>query len=274
VPEIAGCTLRGRPPAAARVYDAWQDGKDNLAPDRAAASAVAAVLPSIRDTARENRRFVGRVVRYLAGWQEIGQFIDIGCGLPADPAVHEIAQRRAPAARVLYVDRDAEVIAHARALLTSGAGGTVGYLEADLRDPGRIMAQAARFIDFTRPVAVLLMAVLHFVGDRDDPAGIVSALGSALPAGSYVTLSHAAGDVEPDAARAAAEAYNAQVPESPVTPRSLAQVTQLLGGLRGTLVAPGVVPVATWRRGEHDPPVCRADAYGAVARLGRAPGRR
>jgi SAM-dependent methyltransferase len=264
-------------PAPARVYDAWLSGKDNLAADRDAAGSVTALLPSIIETVRENRAFARRAVCYLAGWQGISQFIDIGCGLPAAPAaretaVHDIAQRITPDARVLYCDNDPEVMAHARALWTSSHDGLVSYLEADVRDPGYILAQAAQVIDLSYPVAVMLCAVLHFVGDRDDPAGIVARLASGLAPGSCIVLSHAAGDIDPGAAHAAAAAYNERVPV-PITLRSFTQVTALLGGVRGTLVSPGVTPVAAWRRGEHDPPACRSDAYGAAVRLRRAGGR-
>jgi hypothetical protein len=166
---IASGMPGGRMAAPARVYDAWLSGKDNLAADRDAAGSVTALLPSIIETVRENRAFARRAVCYLAGWQGISQFIDIGCGLPAEPAaretaVHDIAQRITPDARVLYCDNDPEVMAHARALWTSSHDGQVSYLEADVRDPGHILAQAARVIDLSCPVAVMLCAVLHFVG--------------------------------------------------------------------------------------------------------------
>ena len=245
----------------ARVYNAWLGGKDHFAPDREAAQKVAGCRPQVVAGARANRQFLGRVVRYLAGTRGVSQFLDIGTGLPAPGNTHEQAQALNPAARVVYADNDPVVLAHARALLASGAGGTCDYLHADLRDPGGILAGAARTLDLGRPAAVLLLAVLHFLPDADDPAGIVAALAAGLAPGSFVAVSHVTSDFAPAAVASGVAAYNESVPGG-ITARSHAQVTALLGGL--SLVPPGVVPVSEWR---PEPGTARqaADLYAALA---------
>ena len=245
----------------ARVYNVWLGGKDHFAPDREAAQKVAGCRPQVVAGARANRRFLGRVVRYLAGTRGISQFLDIGTGLPAPDNTHELAQALNPAARVVYADNDPVVLAHARALLTSRPGGTCDYLDADLHDPAAILAGAARTLDLGRPAAVLLLAVLHFLPDADDPAGILAALAAGLAPGSFVAVSHVTSDLAPGAVASGVAAYNEVVPGG-ITARSHAQVTALLGGL--SLVPPGVVPVSEWRPG---PGTVRqpADLYAALA---------
>jgi SAM-dependent methyltransferase len=248
-------------PQAARVYDAWLGGKDHYGADREVAARVAEQRPQVVAAARANRRFLGRAVRYLAQRHGVNQFLDIGVGLPTRENTHQIAQGADPQARVVYVDHDPVVMAHAQALLTSGPLGCCDYLHADLRDTGSILHHAARTLDLSQPVAVLLLAVLHFVPHADDPAAIVAALTKGLAPGSFVVLSHLTADFAPEAVNDAAEVYN-KVVSTPVIPRSHARVSDLFAGL--PLVAPGVVPVSEWRPDA----IARqtADLYGGVAR--------
>jgi len=245
----------------ARVYNVWLGGKDHYAADRDAAQRVAECRPQVVAGARANRQFLGRVVRYLAGKQGISQFLDIGTGLPAPDNTHEVAQALNPAARIVYADHDPLVLAHARALLGSTPDGTCDYLGADLHDPAALLAGAARTLDFTRPAAILLLAVLHFLPDADDPAGILATLAAGLAPGSFVAVSHLTSDFAPAAVTSGVAAYNKAVPGG-ITARSHAQVSALLGDL--PLVPPGVVPVSEWR---PDPGLIRqpADLYAALA---------
>src|SRR5215831_18624701 len=173
-------------PHPARVYGYWLGGKDHYPPDREAAEEVIRRRPQVVAGARANRAFLVRVVRYLAAECGIRQFLDIGTGLPAPDSTHEVAQVVAPDCRIVYVDNDPLVLVYARALLTSTPQGSCDYIEADLRDTSTIVAGAARTLDFTRPTAVLLLAVLHFIPDADDPAGIVADLARKLAPGSYM----------------------------------------------------------------------------------------
>ncbi len=183
-------------PHPARRYDYWLGGKDNFQADRDAAEAIAAVFPSIRTAARENRAFMQRAVRFLAAEAGIRQFLDIGTGLPTANNVHDVAQGIAPESRIVYVDNDPLVLTHARALLTSSDEGATAYIDADVRNPEKILSDPAvqNTLDLSQPVALLLVAILHFIEDDDDPYGIVKRLFSALPAGSYLVLSHATFD--------------------------------------------------------------------------------
>jgi hypothetical protein len=194
----------------ARVYDYWLGGKDNFAVDREAAEEVLRARPAILLNVRSNRAFLARSVRYLAGQAGMRQFLDIGTGIPSANNTHEVAQSVAPEARIVYVDNDPIVLAHARALLTSTSGLTA-YIDADLHDTGTILAEAARTLDFTQPVAVMLIAVLHLIPDEDDPWGIVSALMRAVPSGSYLVITHPASDIEARSAARAAQRYNERV---------------------------------------------------------------
>jgi hypothetical protein len=252
-------------PHPARVYDYWLGGKDHYEADRRVGERVIRERPQVVAGARANRAFLSRVVRHLAAERGIGQFLDIETGLPSADNTHQVAQAIAPAARVVYVDNDPLVLVHARALLTSTGQGACDYLEADLRDPGHILDKAAATLDFTRPVAVLLLAVLHFLPDTDYPAAIAATLAAGLAPGSYLAISHLTADLAPEQITAAADAYNTATP-TPVTPRTHTQVTSLFGGL--PLLPPGVVPVSEWRTpaGEVAPP---CDLYGGVARVPR-----
>jgi S-adenosyl methyltransferase len=253
----------------ARVYDYALGGKDNFAADRAAADEVLRARPNARTGPRENRAFLRRVVRYLAAEAGIRQFLDIGTGLPTPPNVHEVAQGIIPEARIVYVDNDPIVLAHARALLTSGPAGKTSYIDADLRDPGGILSSAAlrATLDLRQPVAVLLIAIMHFVPDEDGPYGIASSVLDALPAGSYLALSHLTGDFNPQEWAGVAEVYAKN--EMVMKVRSLPEVERFFAGL--DLVEPGVVSLPRWRPdpgdGQQSPPSDAAvSAYGGLAR--------
>ena len=255
-------------PQAARRYNAFLGGKDNFAADRASAARIEQEFPDVGIGARANRTFMHRAVRLLAE-HGIVQFLDVGTGIPLDPNVHQIAQQVNPRARVVYVDNDAVVLAHARALLTSGPDGDVAYLDADLRQPHTILNNPAlhRTLDLTQPVAVLLIAVLHFLSDHDDPHGIVAHLIGALPAGSFVAITHATTDfLAPDlAARAVAVSAASGIA---MTFRTKTDVGRFFNGLH--LLDPGVVPIADWHP-DDDPALRptpeRTAMYGAVAHI-------
>jgi hypothetical protein len=204
------------------------------------------------------------MVRFLAGPCGIRQFLDIGTGLPAPGSTHELAQAIAPEARVVYVDNDPLVLVHARALLTSTPQGICDYVDADLRDAGAIVAQAKNALDFTQPVAVLLLAVLHFIPDSDDPAGVVAALAHELTLGSYLAISHLTSDFAPAQVAEAVGAYKALVP-AVLVPRTHTQVSALFCGL--PLVPPGVVPIAEWRPAIVGQVPQVADLYAGVTRI-------
>jgi hypothetical protein len=249
-------------PHPARVYSYWLGGKDHYPADRHAAEEVIRYRPQVVAGARANRAFLTRVVRYLAAECGIRQFLDIGTGLPAPESTHEVAQAVAPESRVVYVDNDPLVLAHARALLTSTPQGECRYLDADVRNIAAVLAGAKGMLDFTRPAAVLLLAVLHFAADADDPVGIVSALARQLAPGSFVAISHLTSDFAPGPVTAGIDVYNALAP-TPLIARSHIQVSALFGGL--PLVPPGVVPLTEWRPAPGDPSPQQADMYAGAA---------
>jgi SAM-dependent methyltransferase len=254
-------------PHPARIYAYWLGSKDHYPCDRKAAEEVAAQRPQVVAGARANRAFLARVVRYLAGQGGVRQFLDIGPGLPAALATHEVAQAIAPDSKIVYVDNDPLVMVHARALLTGKTGGTCDHVDGDLRDPESIMREAAKTLDFARPAAVILVAVLHFLADADDPAGVVAALADVLAPGSFVAISHLTSDFAPDQVRAGVAAYNAMVPVG-LTARTHHEVTGLFGGL--ALVAPGVVPVSEWRPENAPVRGVSADMYAGLATTRRS----
>lgn len=250
-------------PHLARVYAYWLGGKDHFPADRKVAEEVADHRPQVVAGAQANRQFLARVVEYLARDAGIRQFLDIGAGLSAPGATHEIAQAIAPKSRVVYVDNDPLVLAHARARLAGCIRqGTVVCEEADLRDPAVVLAAAAT-LDFTQPAAVLLLAVLHFVPDSQDPAGVVAALASGLAPGSFIAVSHVTADFAPQQMGAAVDAYNALM-LTRITARTHRQVSGLFGDL--PLVAPGVVPISGWRLRPLDASPGPADLYAGLAR--------
>src|SRR6266542_3231274 len=178
-------------PHGARVWNYWLGGKDNFAADREAGEQVRQVFPEIVEVARVSRAFLVRAVRYLAGEAGIRQFLDIGTGLPTADNTHEVAQRIAPESRIVYVDNDPLVLVHARALLTSSPEGVTDYVDADLHDPDKILQEAARTLDFTQPIALMLLGIVNFIRDREGPHQIVTRLLDAVPSGSYLALTHA-----------------------------------------------------------------------------------
>jgi hypothetical protein len=253
---------------SARQYNYLLGGKDNFAADRQAGDAVAAVFPTIRTGVRENRRFLRRAVTYLAREAGIRQFLDIGTGLPSADNTHEVAQAAAAESRIVYVDNDPLVLTHARALLTSSPEGATAYLEADLRDPDRILAdpELHSTLDLTKPVGLMLVAVLHFLTDADDPYEVVARLVSAIPSGSHVVISHVTNDFMPPETTAALKdvATTARIPGQF---RSRDEIARLLDGLE--LVPPGLVPIAEWRADEEEQPrpsAAEVAGYAAVAR--------
>ncbi len=254
----------------ARVYDYWLGGKDNFAADRVAGDQAIQAYPDIVYSVRANRAFLARTVRYLAGEAGIRQFLDIGTGIPTANNTHEVAQDVAPGSNVVYVDNDPVVLTHARALLVSGRQGNTNYIDADLRDTGRILAEAALTLDFSRPVAIMLMAILQHIDEAEDPYAIVNSLLAAVPPGSYLAISHPAADIETEAMAQMAERLNKLMAEK-VTFRTGPQVEGLFEGLE--LVKPGMVRVQEWRPASEIEAKSPAALWGGVGRKGSGDGR-
>jgi hypothetical protein len=229
----------------ARVYDYFLGGKDNYAADRAAAEASLKVNPDLVPSAYANRAFLGRAIRFLAAETGIRQFLDIGTGIPTAGNTHQVAQAIAPESRVVYVDYDPIVLAHARALLTSHDAGATEYIDSDLRDTGTILEQAAKLLDFSKPVAVTLISILHAVPDGDDPYAIVARLLDAVPSGSYLAISHMGSDLMPPETLREMDAVWKRTSQQQYTPRSRDQVARFFAGT--DQVDPGVVRVEEWR---------------------------
>ena len=229
---------------SARIWNYWLGGKDNFAVDREAGDRVAAMLPSIVAQARASRAFLGRAIRYLAGEAGVRQFLDIGTGLPTAENTHEVAQRVAPEARIVYADNDPLVLLHARALLTSSPEGVCDYIDGDLREPDKILDQAARALDFTRPVALMLLGILHHIPDTDLAYSIVRRLTAALAPGSFLAINHSTSAVHGAAMEEAVAHWN-QVGTPSMTLRSPQQIARFFDGL--DLLEPGVVSCSRWR---------------------------
>jgi hypothetical protein len=248
------------------MYNYYLGGKDNFTSDRKTGEKTIAVWPDILVAVRENRGFLGRAVRYLVEEAGIRQFLDIGTGLPSADNVHEVAQASAPETRVVYVDNDPIVLAHANALLRSAPGGHTAYLGADLREPEKILADPVtrKVLDFNRPIALMLVAIFHFVVDEDDPRTIVRTLVDALPSGSYLVASHITAEHDPPGIRRVEELYRAS--GVPAQARDAATFTELVfDGME--LVDPGVKLVSEWRRGPGPRPSAAAVSwYGGIAR--------
>jgi hypothetical protein len=247
----------------ARVYNYWLGGKDNFAADRAAGEQAIKAFPEIGLSARSNRAFLARAVRFLAAESGIRQFLDIGTGIPSANNTHEVAQSVAPTARIVYVDNDPIVLTHARALLTSDPAGATDYIDADLRDPQGILAHAGRVLDFSRPVAVMLLAVLQHLDGEDDPYRITETLLEALVPGSYLALSHPASDINAEAMARMAESLNRMMAEK-VTFRDQSAVARFFDGL--DLVEPGVVQASKWRPANESEAASPAALWAGVAR--------
>ena len=250
----------------ARIYDYWLGGKDNYDVDREAAELALAAYPGLRRGVRAQRAFLGNAVTYLADTVGIRQFLDIGTGIPTANNTHEVAQAVDPDARIVYVDNDPVVLAHARALLTGTRPGTTSYLHADLRDTGTILTKAAALLDFRRPIAVLLIGILQLIPDRDDPRAIVARLVEAVPSGSWLAVFHPASDILADKIGEAARRVNARS-ANPTTLRSRSEVGQFFEGLE--FVDPGLVQVHRWRPGAAVPDI--GDEVAGYAGLARKP---
>jgi hypothetical protein len=229
----------------ARIYDYLLGGKDNYEADRAAVDAVLKIAPELGFTARENRAFLGRAVRYLAAEVGIRQFLDIGTGIPTAGNTHQVAQAVAPDARVVYVDYDPVVLAHARALLKSSPAGATQYIDADLRDTGTILGQAGRLLDFSKPVAVTLLMILHVIPDDDDPHGIVARLMDALPPGSHLVVTHLGAELLDQEKTEGFQGVVRRQAQQQYIGRSREEIERFFDGT--DLVEPGVVRVEEWR---------------------------
>jgi hypothetical protein len=256
--DLAG-KLNVEIPHSARVWNYWLGGKDNFAADRAVGEQVKAVFPEIVDAARQTRAFLGRAVTYLAAERGVRQFLDVGTGLPTVDNTHEVAQRVAPDAKIVYVDNDPLVLGHARALLTSTAEGVTTYIDKDLKDAKGVIAEARRTLDFSRPVALMLLGVMGHVEDPAEARAVVRGLVAELPPGSYLAMSD--GTATSERAIESHRQYN----ESGAVPyhlREVADFTAFFDGL--DLVEPGVVPIPAWR--PAGPDKVDVDGYAGVAR--------
>jgi hypothetical protein len=253
-------------PHPARMYDYYIGGKNHFAADRAVADKALAAWPAGRTGLRENRGFLGRAVRFLAEEAGIRQFLDIGSGLPTTSNVHEVAQAVAPSSRVVYVDNDSMVLAHARALLASAPEGRTAYIQADLRVPAEILASPVvrSVLDFSQPIALMLVAVLHFLNDDDKPHEVVGTLLDALPPGSYLAASHMTFEHEPGVATGQQIYREAGLPMQMRDADEFARLA--FPGLE--MAPPGVVLVSEWRRAATGPRPGPAEVscYGGVAR--------
>ena len=271
-PEAANDTARSgidtTVPHSARIWNYWLGGKDNFAVDRAAGDAWAATFPGMRDIARASRSFLTRSIAYLAEDAGIRQFLDVGTGLPTVDNTHQVAQRIAPQARIVYVDNDPLVLAHARALLTSTPEGATAYIHADLRDPDKILAEAADTLDFTQPVALILSGVLGHVVDIGQARSIVRDLLAGLPSGSYLSLNDGTSVIGREELEQATQDYN-DSGALPYVQRTPEEIASFFDGLE--LVEPGVVSCPRWRPdpapgSASDGPPAELDAFGGIGR--------
>jgi S-adenosyl methyltransferase len=265
--DLAGPGIDPHVPQSARVYDFLLGGKDNFAADRAVGSALIEQVPSLPVMVKANRAFLARAVRYLVGDAGIRQFLDIGTGIPTANNVHEVAQSISAETRVLYVDNDPVVLAHARALMTGSKAGKTAFIMADLREPEAILASPslASTLDLDKPVALMLVGILHHLHEDDHPERIVETLLAGLPSGSYLSVTHPSADF--DAAAMTALAATAEQSGIPYVPRSRAQIERLFEGLE--LVEPGVAPILGWRPDADTSPDVNS-VYGWAA-VGRKP---
>ncbi|MGH3280280.1 MAG: SAM-dependent methyltransferase [Trebonia sp.] len=245
----------------ARIWNYWLGGKDHFASDRAASEQVLAAMPSLMQIAQATRRFLQDAVTQLARDHGVRQFLDIGTGLPTADNTHEVAQRLAPESRIVYVDHDPSVLRHAQALLTSTPEGKTDYIQADLRDTDAILAAAARTLDFTKPVAILLITILHFIPDPVRPHEIVRRLVDAVPPGSYLVILHAPSDIRGDEVAEMARRYNATA-SAPITPRPREEVERFFDGL--DMLGPGLVNLTQWWDSEE--PDAGLAGYVGIAR--------
>jgi SAM-dependent methyltransferase len=252
----------------ARVYDYWLGGSHNFRADQDAARTIIALDPNIRATMRANREFLGRAVRFLAG-QGIRQFLDIGSGIPTENNVHQVAQQVAPGSRVVYVDSDEVAVAHSRLILEDNPDATI--IRADAREPDKILAdpETQLLLDLREPVAVFLVAVLHFLPDTDHPERIIATLRDALAPGSYLVICHACRDVRPELATSFETVYNSRVPTQ-LNFRTREQIRGLFDGF--TLEEPGLVWIPQWRPDSPDSVPEDPHRYWALVGVGRYDG--
>jgi hypothetical protein len=250
----------------ARVWDYWLGGKDNYAVDRQVGDEIHRMFPVIRDLARADRLFLIRVVRFLAAEAGIRQFLDIGTGLPTANNTHEVAQSVAPESRIVYVDKDPIVLAHARALLTSGPLGATNYIDADVHNPDVILTEASRTLDFSKPTAVMLLGILNFVMDTDEAKAIVNRLMDEVSAGSYLALGHPTTELAGGEMNGEAMAFWNERAVPPIRSRTRAELAYILDDLE--LLEPGLVSLTQWRpdgRGAAGLPA-EVPEYAALAR--------
>ena len=231
-------------PHTARVWNYWLGGKDNFAADRDAGDQVEAMIPGIVDSARANRAFLGRAVRYLVGDEGIRQFLDVGTGIPTENNTHEVAQSVAPEARIVYVDNDPMVLVHARALLVGTSAGATDYVDGDARDPERILELAAKTLDFDQPVAIMMLGILNHIVDDDEAHAVVRRLLSAVPSGSYLAIGHPTSEVHGEAMDESMRMWNERG-GTPIKSRNRAELASFFEGLE--LLEPGVVSCSRWR---------------------------
>jgi O-methyltransferase involved in polyketide biosynthesis len=229
---------------SARIWNYWLGGKDYFPVDRRVGDQIAEMFPDIVRLARADRAFLGRAVRYLAGEARIRQFLDVGTGLPTANNTHQVAQRAAAECRIVYVDNDPLVLTHARALLTGTPQGVVDYLDADLRDPDKILQEAAKTLDFTQPVAIMLLGVVHHISDDDQARAIVERLVDGIPAGGYLTIAHSTNRITGAAMDEAVRHWN-QFGKPSMTLRTPEAIAKFFDRLE--LLEPGVVSTSRWR---------------------------
>ncbi|MBW8487656.1 SAM-dependent methyltransferase [Actinomadura parmotrematis] len=261
-PTGADDPLRTHLPHSARVWNHLLGGKDNYPADRAAAEKVLAGNPRMLDQARADRAFLGRAVTHLVADQGVRQFLDIGTGLPSADNTHEVAQRLAPECRIVYVDHDPLVLVHARALLTSSAEGRCDYLDADLHDPGDVLRQAAALLDFSAPIAVMLVGVLHHI--EGDSHAVVERLKDAVPAGSWLAVNHPTSAIYGETAERSAREWNESGGRPPVVLRSPREIARYFDGWE--LAEPGVVSCSRWRPAPGLAEPAEVDAFAGLAR--------
>jgi O-methyltransferase involved in polyketide biosynthesis len=261
VNEPASSKLDTNTPHSARLWNYWLGGKDNFQADRDAGDAIAGMLPSIVTLAKEDRKFLRRSVQHMVRDGGIRQILDIGTGLPTADNTHEVAQAAAPETKVVYVDNDPLVLVHARALLVGTPEGRTEYIEADLNDPETILRDAANTLDFTQPVALTLLGILHFIRDDGFARDAVRALVDAVPSGSYLVIAHGCYDINTDEAKRIVDFWNERGTPK-IKYRSAEQIAHFFSGLR--LLEPGVVPCNRWRP-EGDAGDVDVNQFGGVA---------
>jgi hypothetical protein len=271
--EDPSAAARPVPPAidttvshVARIWNYWLGGKDNYPVDREVGEQILQMLPDVARLAQASRHFLARAVRHLVGEAGVRQFLDIGTGLPTVDNTHEVAQRVAPDSRVVYVDNDPLVLAHARALLTSTPEGATDYVDADLRDPATIVREAARTLDLTKPVAVMLMGILEFVTDDQEAYAIVRRLLDALPSGSYLVVYDGTNVIHGEASDRIVDLWNASG-SAPLVLRTPGGIARFFDGLE--LVEPGVVSCTLWR--PEPSPFGSPEEVDAFCGVGRKP---